>query len=112
MKDQTNAERIERLRAAIADLSDEHLTCRDIGHRWRIAAYRRAEGGDIVRTLACRCGTARTETFAPGGEMVRRSYRYVDGYRFPKGTVGQGGLPKLHFRREWVLRKSQSGGAK
>ena len=98
----------ERLRGAIADLKDDHLTCRDLGHAWRMDSYR-SVGDDgaryYLRVLVCRvCKTHREEEVARDGELLKRRYRYRKGYQFEKGVVGVGGLPKFHFRSEWLRR--------
>lgn len=105
---QIEEEREARLREAISDLSADHLTCRDLGHAWRIDAYRsHNDAGEktFVRTLICRvCKTIREEQVATDGELLKRRYSYRSGYQFPKGVAGHGGLPKFHFRSEWLKR--------
>lgn len=100
------------LRDAIGDLTDTHLACRDLGHRWSLQGHHRrvvewANGnvGVAERVVRCTvCRTVRTEQVRrDNGEMIRRRYAYPDGYRFEPGVAGRG-LPKAPFRREWIVR--------
>lgn len=98
---------------AISSLNDQHLLCRDFGHRWSLRSHHSrvvqwANGAEpvverIVRCTICR--TTRTEQVRRrDGEMIRRNYAYPDGYRFPAGVSGRGGMAKAPFRVEWIRR--------
>lgn len=101
------------LKQAIHNLTDSHLLCRDFGHRWSLQAHHArvvewANGNEpvverIVRCTVCR--TTRTEQVRRrDGEMIRRNYKYPEGYKFPAGVAGRGGMKKDPFRREWIKR--------
>lgn len=60
--------------------------------------------------LRCRtCGTTRYEVIDRYGDIATRRYRYADGYQLDltdvrlDDSVG-GGMPKAHFRVEWMAR--------
>lgn len=99
---------------AIGGLKDDHLLCRDLGHRWSLKAHH----SRLVETLAddhhpvverivsCTiCHATRTEQISRRtGEMIRRLYKYPEGYQFEPGIAGKGGRPKAPFRAEWIRR--------
>lgn len=101
------------LDTAIADLTDKHLLCRDLGHRWakwahhtRLVEWANERVAVVERIVRCTvCRTVRTEQMRRSdGVMIRRRYSYPDGYRFARGVVGKGGLSKAPFRTEWMAR--------
>lgn len=108
-----------RLDDAIGDLTDKHLLCRDLGHRWSLRAHHSrlvetlAERYEpvverIVRCTVCTC--TRTEQISRRtGHMIRRVYKYPEGYRFPAGVAGKGGMAKAPFRTEWIRRAVPEG---
>lgn len=70
---------------AMAGLSPEATTCRDLMHAWLPhTAYELRDKGRLAgyeRVLRCRvCGTERTEKLSTWGGLVSRSYSYPDNY--------------------------------
>lgn len=98
---------------AIKNLDDKHLACRDLGHRWslqshvaRVVEWATSHEPVVERIVRCTvCRTTRTEQVRRSdGQMIRRNYRYPDGYCFEPGIAGRGGMKKDPFRREWIER--------
>lgn len=101
----------------MSDLTDaNHLLCRDLGHRWSLQGHhtRVVEWATshvpvverIVRCTVCHC-TRTEQVRRTDGVLIRRIYKYPEGYQFPKGVAGKGGLPKSPFRQEWIHRAVQ-----
>lgn len=98
---------------AIKNLESDHLLCRDFGHRWSLQNYHArvvewANGYEPVVERIVRCTVCRTKRIEQirrrDGEMIRRNYVYPEGYRFPAGVAGRGGMAKAPFRVEWIKR--------
>ena len=69
---------------ALGDYDDEYLTCRNLGHYWRVLGYFRATSGALTsRRLVCqRCETERTDLWSPvSGDRIGARYLYGQGYR-------------------------------
>lgn len=107
------SENDKELRNAISQLEDNHLACRDFGHRWspqahhaRVVEWATDHVPVVERIVRCTvCRTTRTEQIRRAdGEMIRRNYAYVEGYRFKPGIAPRGGMSKAPFRVEWVRR--------
>lgn len=71
------------VRAAIADLSDAHLQCRDFGHAWRpYQAEYVPQRRQYVERLQCpRCSTMRVRLLDSRGAQLANHYAYPDGYQ-------------------------------
>lgn len=66
----------------------EYVTCRDLGHAWRIRRTEVVEGV-LYRTLRCtKCPTERHEMFNKYGDLQRRSYKHAEGYLLPTAMTG------------------------
>lgn len=69
------------IQKALANINDDHLQCRDIGHNWRQYAVRKARGG-YERSMFCRqCKTARHQFISSKGDVLTNSYSYAEGYQ-------------------------------
>jgi hypothetical protein len=66
-----------------ANLDTETLACRSSGHVWApLSSTVQNVGNRKHWTTDCEtCGTVRTITYTRDGYIVRRHYRYPDGYR-------------------------------
>jgi hypothetical protein len=69
--------------AALHDYDDDYLTCRNLGHYWRVLGYFRGASGVVARSLECqRCQTVRLDSWeARGGGRIGSRYRYGVDYR-------------------------------
>lgn len=70
----------------LANLTDEFLACREMGHAWanRDRVQERNGFKRRLRVDACaRCGTARFQMMDDEFHTLRRSYSYPTGYRKP-----------------------------
>lgn len=95
------------------------LACRGQGHAWpklrpgnaRGIEIEHVENGVFQITFTCpQCGTTRTLTTAPRGELVfpaSYKYQYPDGYKAPKGTSRRSCVSES-WRR--TLEKDYDGG--
>ena len=68
--------------AAIADLDESSLQCRDFGHSWRpYSAEFVAARRQYVERLQCgRCSTLRVRLLDGRGAQLASHYDYADGY--------------------------------
>lgn len=70
----------------IDGIKEEYLWCRDVLHAWdpydaRISRNKIARRNEVHQVLLCvRCGTLKTRVMTTGGDIVRSSYSYPDGY--------------------------------
>lgn len=73
----------DELERAAAELDDEYLLCRDIGHSWRLLNYTPLENGMVARRLKCRsCKTVRVDRITRNfGTVYGRTYEYPEGYQ-------------------------------
>lgn len=64
------------------------LLCRDLRHPWDLGPTYLMQPDLVERNLHCpRCGTDRVEVVVrSSGEVVRRMYRYAEGYLQEPGT--------------------------
>lgn len=63
------------------DLSDAHLQCREMNHRWSAFTAGRHEDGGYVRVLRCtRCYAKKHQDLSPRGMVMRSWYTYPEGY--------------------------------
>lgn len=86
------------------DVTDIHLICRTVGHSWDDHPT-----GQITTIfswyipLRCtRCTTERFDFLNNAGEVMRRQYRYADGYRRSRDEKG---LTRLQTRVELMRRR-------
>lgn len=92
------------------ELSDAHLLCRDIGHRWQAARAFQNEGGTFERVLRCsRCHTERTQTITRDGYTGGNSYTYPAGYLAPKGIGSYDVDARADLRMASILRLIEKG---
>lgn len=67
--------------AALHDLDDAFLLCRDLHHSWTVDHYESGRS-EVVRVLECeRCGTERVDEWTLRGARIRAFYRYPEGYQ-------------------------------
>lgn len=79
---------------------DAFLSCRDLGHQWKVAGYFR-QSGEIQRQLRCpQCNTTSTDHWRATGERLGRRYSYAEGYQIR----GSGGVDRAAIRRETLSR--------
>lgn len=70
----------------IDTIHEAFLWCRDVQHSWNpynvtISRNRIVRRNEVHQILLCaRCGTLKTRVMTPGGEMLRSSYSYPQGY--------------------------------
>lgn len=88
---------------AIANLTEQILQCRELGHQWRHLHFQRSPNWGIQRVLKCPCGTERKDTLNTWGRVAQRQYTYPQGYQM-RGTQ-EYGVNRETFRRE-VLRRA------
>jgi hypothetical protein len=82
----------------LGNYDETYLTCRNLGHVWRIQGWYRAVV-EVKRRLFCdRCGMVRNDTWGLGGDRRSASYHQPEGYR-----LEHGGASALDVRVE-VLR--------
>jgi hypothetical protein len=93
---------VREVAAALHDYDDEYLTCRNLGHYWRVVGYFRGASGTTTRRLECqRCETTRVDLWASvGGERIGARYRYGADYRL------EGVQPPASAVRVEVLRRA------
>lgn len=91
----------------LSTYNTEFITCRDIGHRWHVKEST-IEGGEMVRTLICDCGTVRHESFSRDGDMTHRSYTHPDEYLLPSQIVGTQRYTKQFWRGITFMATSRS----
>jgi hypothetical protein len=78
---------------------DKYLSCRSIGHQWKVIGLFH-QGPDVVRALLCgRCDMDRHDYWTRGGERLGSRYHQPDGYR-----IGDGGASTWEVRREVLNR--------
>lgn len=84
------------------DIPEEFLWCRDVMHSWdpytaSISRNKQARRREVQQVLRCvRCHTLKTRTMTTGGELLRSSYSYPNGYLLTE----QGRLTPSD--REWI----------
>lgn len=70
----------------LTDFPDEFLLCRDISHSWdpysaQVGQNKTTRRREVRQVFLCvRCGSAKTRVMSPGGEILRSSYTYPQGY--------------------------------
>lgn len=70
----------------IVEIPEEFLWCRDVMHAWdpynaKVSHNKVTRRREMHQILICtRCGTLKTRVMTLGGEMLRNSYSYPDGY--------------------------------
>jgi hypothetical protein len=88
---------------SIREMDDTHLPCRTLGHRWLAGPITQTgHGVDAVwhMVLDCGCGVKRVDEIDQiSFEVVKREYKYPDGYQVSFFTDRAG------FRAEFVQRK-------
>lgn len=74
--------RTRTVEAAIADLDDSSLQCRDFGHSWRPyeAEYIAARRQYVERLQCGRCSTLRVRLLDGRGAQLTSHYDYAPGY--------------------------------
>ncbi len=84
------AKQTEPKRKNVADVPDEFLDCRDLGHAWaRPRVVEDKKFRHYTRLVVCsRCATERIQVISLAGMLVATSYRYATGYLLN----GAGGL--------------------
>ena|SRR5215831_9705139 len=88
---------------ALADYDDEYLSCRNLGHYWRVVGYfKGATGITTARRLVCqRCETTRTDLWsATNGDRLAARYTYAGDYRL------EGVNPSARAVRVEVMRRA------
>ena len=73
--------RYRTVRAAIKQMADEHLHCRDYGHTWTHYTVKSHSSGYEQALLCTRCEAQRVRLLDLRGRVVSNYYRYPDGYR-------------------------------
>jgi hypothetical protein len=72
--------------SALDHIHEEYLWCRDVMHAWdpynaKVSQNKMTRRREMHQVLICtRCGTLRTRVMTLGGELLRNSYSYPDGY--------------------------------
>lgn len=90
---------------ATADLTDEFVRCRAVGHSWddfHPTDMRRPLFGWRLSFRCTRCLTERHDLVDAMGRLLQRSYYYDDDYK--EAGIGLKGVRKDDFRREMALR--------
>jgi len=70
----------------IDGIREEFLWCRDVMHAWdpynvKVSRNKVVRRNEVHQILLCaRCGTQKTRVMTTGGEILRYSYSYPDGY--------------------------------
>lgn len=108
-----------QLRAAMQEVSDPFLICRDLKHAWEVhtdyheVVDERDTSAYIGREVFCiRCDTVRSERYQStkdGLVRTRTSYEYVDGYQLkdlPRGVKPVSIVREELWRR--VVERSQA----
>jgi hypothetical protein len=57
------------------------LTCRTVGHAWFQIPAEFASYGDPLWFSCERCDTQRRDEIGSGGQLIKRAYKYPDGYQ-------------------------------
>lgn len=89
-----------------ADLTDEYLRCRAIGHAWddfNPINKRPPSFGWLMAFRCTRCFTERSDLIDSLGRLITRYYVYHDDYR--EAGIGTRGVPRNQFRAELAIRR-------
>jgi hypothetical protein len=80
---------IADVEAAIENMPEAYLDCRDNRHPWeRMGVQWSAQAGTYVRTRICpRCTTRRTQEIGADGEIIGTHYDYPDDYLLKIGRL-------------------------
>lgn len=67
----------------VRNITDTHLVCRTVGHSWddNPAGEIKTIFSWYIALRCTRCTTERFDFLNNAGEVMRRQYRYADGYR-------------------------------
>lgn len=77
----SRSRRARDLDAAIGNMPQSHMYCRDFGHAWEPHTAHLIRGGGVDQVLRCgRCHSTRHRVLDRRGEQVTSNYDYVDGY--------------------------------
>jgi hypothetical protein len=67
-------------------IPEQYLWCRDVQHSWdpynaKVSRNKITRRNEVHQVLICtRCSTLKTRMMTTGGEMLRTSYSYPEGY--------------------------------
>lgn len=104
----------------VKGIPEEFLCCRDLSHAWdhydaKIIPRTRAKasrGREIHQVLICtRCTTRKTRVLTPGGEILRHSYVYPQGYLLTQqgriSPADRGIIRSINVKRAMATQKEQ-----
>lgn len=71
------------VKAFAANLTDDHLECRTLGHLWRPfqADWKRNDNAYLLTLLCNRCNTTRNQWLDRYGDVIKGNYEYEEGYQ-------------------------------
>lgn len=93
------------LDAALSNLQDEYIQCRDFGHSWRPFTARWLSKQNAYESqLQCqRCKTIRTRWLSRTGSQLSGGYEYPDNYLMPHGAGRLTGTDRDKIRLASIL---------
>lgn len=95
-----------RKKRATADLTDQYIRCRAVGHAWidYNPTFMKAPLYGWRLSFICeRCETERHDNIDSLGQLGHRSYVYPQEYR--DAGIGTKGVPRNSFRVELAIRR-------
>jgi hypothetical protein len=99
----------------VADLRDEYVICRTIGHRWddhpspELDSQMWAMSAAALALRCSRCTTERFDFYLADLTVYHRYYRYPPGYRTTRGSnVSRVAMREVLYERDILLRRAEA----